>query len=41
MTPDVTETATKWLGTAGLRPTRQRVALAELLIGDGKHRHVT
>ena len=41
MTPDVTETATKWSGTAGLRPTRQRVALAELLIGDGKHRHVT
>lgn len=30
-----------WLGTAGLRPTRQRVALAALLIGDGEHRHVT
>mgnify|MGYP000595571278 CR=1 FL=1 len=41
MTPDPTETATRWLGTAGLRPTRQRVALAELLIGDGQHRHVT
>ena len=30
-----------WLGQAGLRPTRQRVALAELLVGDGKDRHVT
>jgi Fur family transcriptional regulator, iron response regulator len=30
-----------WLGTAGLRPTRQRVALASLLVGDGEHRHVT
>lgn len=33
--------ATNWLGKAGLRPTRQRLALAELLVGDGKHRHVT
>ena len=30
-----------WLASAGLRPTRQRRALAELLIGDGRHRHVT
>jgi len=30
-----------WLGGAGLRPTRQRVALAELLVGDGEDRHVT
>ena len=30
-----------WLGRAGLRPTRQRLALAELLVGDGHHRHVT
>ena len=30
-----------WLATAGLRPTRQRVALAALLVGDGKNRHVT
>lgn len=30
-----------WLGQAGLRPTRQRVALAKLLVGDGKDRHVT
>ncbi len=32
---------TDWLTGAGLRPTRQRVALADLLIGDGQHRHVT
>ena len=30
-----------WLKTAGLRPTRQRVALAALLVGDGHDRHVT
>jgi Fur family iron response transcriptional regulator len=41
MTPISEDLATKWLGRAGLRPTRQRVALAELLVGDGKHRHVT
>ena len=35
------ERAMTWLGQAGLRPTRQRVALAELLVGDGKDRHVT
>ncbi|SCZ50596.1 iron response transcriptional regulator IrrA [Epibacterium ulvae] len=39
--PSATETATQWLAAAGLRPTRQRVALAELLVGDGRHRHVT
>ena len=33
--------ANEWLASADLRPTRQRVALAEVLIGDGKHRHVT
>ena len=33
--------AGNWLGGAGLRPTRQRLALAELLIGDGRDRHVT
>ncbi|MBM1814020.1 iron response transcriptional regulator IrrA [Pseudosulfitobacter pseudonitzschiae] len=32
---------TEWLAGAGLRPTRQRVTLAALLIGDGQHRHVT
>ncbi len=33
--------SSEWLEGAGLRPTRQRLALAALLIGDGKHRHVT
>ena len=33
--------AMRWLTSAGLRPTRQRLALAELLIGDGHNRHVT
>ncbi len=31
----------EWLAQAGLRPTRQRMALAHLLMGDGQHRHVT
>jgi Fur family iron response transcriptional regulator len=30
-----------WLKAGGLRPTRQRMALASLLVGDGKNRHVT
>ena len=33
--------AAQWLSRGGLRPTRQRLALAELLVGDGKNRHVT
>ena len=35
------ERSAEWLSQAGLRPTRQRAALAELLVGDGQHRHVT
>lgn len=35
------ERASLWLAGAGLRPTRQRLALAELLVGDGHDRHVT
>ena len=31
----------RWLAGADLRPTRQRVALATLLVGDGLNRHVT
>ncbi|WP_347313682.1 iron response transcriptional regulator IrrA [Defluviimonas sp. SAOS-178_SWC] len=31
----------RWLAQAELRPTRQRLALAGLLVGDGKDRHVT
>lgn len=30
-----------WLERGGLRPTRQRLALAHLLVGDGRDRHVT
>jgi len=30
-----------WLARGGLRPTRQRMALAALLIADGKDRHVS
>jgi Fur family iron response transcriptional regulator len=30
-----------WLAPSGLRPTRQRLALAALLVGDGLNRHVT
>ena len=33
--------ASDWLIGAGLRPTRQRLTLAQLLVGDGKNRHVT
>ena len=39
--PEATTRGTNWLTGAGLRPTRQRVALATLLVGDGQHRHVT
>lgn len=35
------ERAAHWLTRAGLRPTRQRLSLAELLVGDGEDRHVT
>lgn len=40
-TADCQDRAATWLGTADLRPTRQRVALAALLMGDGQNRHVT
>ncbi len=32
---------TDWLAGGGLRPTRQRLCLAALLVGDGENRHVT
>ncbi|HSF64603.1 MAG TPA: Fur family transcriptional regulator [Paracoccaceae bacterium] len=43
MTSDemATERGAAWLARGGLRPTRQRVALAALLVGDGEDRHVT
>ena len=37
----VTDRGATWLARGGLRPTRQRVALADLLVGDGENRHVT
>lgn len=33
--------ASDWLAGADMRPTKQRLTLASLLVGDGKHRHVT
>lgn len=41
ITQDATQTGTDWLSQGGLRPTRQRIALAALLVGDGHNRHVT
>ncbi|WP_270728113.1 Fur family transcriptional regulator Irr [Shimia sp. Alg240-R146] len=41
MIDQVTRIGSEWLASAGLRPTRQRVALASLLVGDGNDRHVT
>lgn len=41
MTLTAMERGTAWLARGGLRPTRQRVALAALLVGDGEDRHVT
>ena len=35
------ERSTEWLMRGGMRPTRQRMALAALLVGDGQDRHVT
>jgi Fur family iron response transcriptional regulator len=33
--------AADWLARGGIRPTRQRLSLAALLVGDGQDRHVT
>ncbi|MEM7471608.1 MAG: iron response transcriptional regulator IrrA [Pseudomonadota bacterium] len=41
MTTETLKRSTEWLAGAGLRPTRQRLTLAELLVGDGQNRHVT
>ncbi|MBF9031925.1 transcriptional repressor [Rhodobacterales bacterium HKCCE3408] len=41
MTPEALERGSKWLARADLRPTRQRLSLATLLVGDGQDRHVT
>lgn len=41
MTAVAIDRGTDWLARGGLRPTRQRLALAALLVGDGEDRHVT
>lgn len=41
MTSPAIERGAAWLANAGLRPTRQRLTLASLLVGDGQNRHVT
>lgn len=38
---DALNTGADWLARAGVRPTRQRLSLAGLLVGDGHDRHVT
>ena len=38
---DTQERSALWLERGGLRPTRQRMVLAGLLVGDGENRHVT
>lgn len=35
------ERAATWLSGSDLRPTKQRLTLAELLVGDGQDRHIT
>lgn len=39
--PQALERGGAWLRLSALRPTRQRLALAALLVGDGRDRHVT
>lgn len=41
MTPEALQRGKTWLARADLRPTRQRLTLASLLVGDGQDRHVT
>ncbi len=41
MAPEANTRARDWIAQSDLRPTRQRVALAALLVGDGRDRHVT
>ncbi|PZX47184.1 Fur family iron response transcriptional regulator [Roseinatronobacter thiooxidans] len=41
LTDKALTTGTTWLTHAKVRPTRQRMSLAALLVGDGRDRHVT
>lgn len=38
---EVGDRVQRWLAQGQLRPTRQRLSLATLLVGDGMNRHVT
>ncbi|GHA50358.1 transcriptional repressor [Amylibacter ulvae] len=40
MTTAAEQRSLEWLKSADVRPTRQRLALAQLLVGDGENRHV-
>ena len=33
--------ANQWLSKAKVKPTKQRVKIAEYLVGNGKHKHIT
>jgi Fur family transcriptional regulator, iron response regulator len=41
MTVETEQRCAAWLAKGDLRPTRQRMTLASLLVGDGENRHVT
>lgn len=41
MTQITTDRSAQWLASADMRPTRQRMTLASVLVGDGQNRHVT
>lgn len=41
MTELAVKRGAEWLASGGMRPTRQRLSLAALLVGDGEDRHVT
>ncbi len=41
LSPATTQAGQTWLNRGKVRPTRQRIALAALLVGDGENRHVT
>ena len=41
MTVETEQRCAAWLTKGDLRPTRQRMTLASLLVGDGENRHVT
>ena len=38
---DPNKIANQWLSKASVKPTKQRVKIAEYLVGNGKHKHIT